>query len=187
HLCAPAKCATYPATLERIMDQKVIDDLKLAFGCDLYETIKAARQNRDEHVFRHTMADEDGQMVFAAVFPKQEIMQFPDLSEEFVAKLQTFNLLGVVTDGESGLDMFYLGGMNKPLTTLVDGKDVTRILSDEPLAGFLHMYFQVKGIMIDLSEMNYDEFVKAAESEVFKNTSFSQIQEAGEFLKTFEN
>ena len=88
------------------MDEKVLQELKLAFACDLYETIKAARKNREEHVFRHTMAEEDGQMVFAAVFPKKDLLEFPDLPEEFIAKLQTFNLLGVITDGKSGLDMF---------------------------------------------------------------------------------
>lgn len=169
------------------MDQKIIDDLKMAFAYDLYETIKAARQHRDEHVFRHTMAEEDGQMVFAAVFPKQELLQFPDLSEEFVAKLKTFNLLGVVTDGESGLDMFHLGGMNKPFTSLNDGREVVKTLADEPLGAFLQLYFQVKGIMIDLNAMNHDEFVKAAESEVFKNTSFAQLQEANDFLSMTKN
>lgn len=169
------------------MDEKVIKDLKLAFACDLYETIKAARKNRDEIIFRHSMADEDGQMVFAAVFPKKEIMEFPDLSEEIVEKLQTFNLLGVVTDGESGLDMFFLGGMNKPFTSLTEAKDMTKYLSDEPLIAFLQMYFKVKGIMIDFTKMTYEEFIKAVESEVFKNTSFSQMQDAGDLLKMFEN
>lgn len=169
------------------MDEKVIADLKLAFACDLYETIKAARKNRDESVFRHTMADEDGQMVFAAVFPKQEIMQFPDLSEDFIAKLQTFNLLGIVTDGESGLDMFYLGGMNKPFTSLTEAQGVTKVLSDEPLVAFMQMYFQVKGIMIDFTEMTHEEFITAVESEVFKNTSFSQMQEATDLLNMFKN
>lgn len=169
------------------MDEKVIEDLKLAFACDLYDTIKAARKNRDESVFRHSMADEDGQMVFAAVFPKKEIMEFPNLTEEFIAKLKTFNLLGVVTDGESGLDMFHLGGMNKPFTTLTEAKAVTKCLADEPLVGFLEMYFQVKGIMIDFSTMTHEEFLRAVESEVFKNTSFSQMQEAGDLLKAYTN
>ncbi len=169
------------------MDEKVIADLKLAFACDLYETIKAARKNRDESVFRHTMAEEGGQMVFAAVFPKQEIMQFPDLSEEFIAKLQTFNLLGVVTDGESGLDMFFLGGMNKPFTSLTEALDIPKVLSDEPLVAFMQLYFKVKGVMIDFTKMTHDEFIKAAESEVFKNTPFSQMQEATDLLDMIKN
>ncbi len=169
------------------MDEKVLADLKLAFACDLYETIKAARKNRDENVFRHTMAEENGQMVFAAVFPKQEIMQFPDLSEEFIAKLQTFNLLGVITDGESGLDMFYLGGMNKPFTSITEAQNVTKVLSDEPLVAFMQMYFKVKGIMIDFTQMNHEEFLTAVESEVFKNTSFSQMQEATDLLDMIKN
>ena len=131
--------------------------------------------------------EEDGQMVFAAVFPKQDIMQFPNLTEDFIAKLQTFNLLGIVTDGESDLDMFYLGGMNKPFTSLDDARDVTKLLSDEPLVAFMQLYFKTKGIMIDFTKMTYEEFVQAVESEVFKNTSFSQIQEADDFLKQFEN
>ena len=169
------------------MDEKVIQDLKLAFACDLYETIKAARKNRDESVFRHTMADEDGQMVFAAVFPKKDIMEFPNMTEEFIAMLKTFNLLGIVTDGESGLDMFYLGGMNKPFTSFTEAREITKVLADDALVTFMQMYFQVKGIMIDFTTMSHDEFLNAVESEVFKNTSFSQMQEAGDFLKTFEN
>lgn len=169
------------------MDEKVLQAIKLAFACDLYETIKAARKNRDENVFRHTMADDEGQMVFAAVFPKQEIMQFPDLSEDFVSKLQTFNLLGVVTDGESGLDMFFLGGMNKPFTSVDDARQLPKVLNDEPLVAFMQLYFQVKGIMIDLSAMTYDEFIKAVESEVFKNTSFTQMQAANDLLNMVKN
>lgn len=169
------------------MDEKVMQDLKLAFACDVYETIKAARKNRDEHAFRHTMVDEDGQMVFAGVFPKKDLMEIPNLTDEFIAKLQTFNLLGVVTDGQSGMDMFYLGGINKPYTSLADGKEVSKTLADEALIGFLEMYFKVKGIMIDFKQMSYDEFVKAIESEVFKNTSFSQMQEAQEFLNVIKN
>lgn len=169
------------------MDQKIIDDLKLAFACDLYETIKAARRNRDETVFRHSMADDNGQMVFASVFPKKDIMEFPDLTDEFIAKLKTFNLLGVVTDGESGLDMFHLGGMNKPFTSVTAAQELTKHLTDESLVAFMQMYFKVKGIMIDFSLMTYDEFLNAIESEVFKNTSFSQMQEAGDLLKGFEN
>jgi len=169
------------------MDEKVLQDLKLAFACDVYETVKAARKNRDEHVFRHTMVDEGDQMVFAAVFPKKDLMEFPDLTDEFIAQLQTFNLLGIVTDGASGLDMFYLGGMNKPFTSLSDGLDLVKTLADEPLIAFLEMYFKVKGVMMDFQKMSYDEFVKAVESEVFKNTSFAQMQESQEFLNTLTN
>ncbi len=169
------------------MDEKIMQDLKLAFACDLYETIKAARKHRDESVFRHTMADENGQMVFAGVFPKQDIMEFPNMTEEFVAKLKTFNLLGVITDGESGLDMFFLGGMNKPFTSVTEAQGLTKCLEDEPLAGFLQLYFKVKGVLIDFSQMTYDEFIKAVESEVFKNTSFSQMQETSELLDMIKN
>jgi uncharacterized Zn finger protein len=169
------------------MDEKVLADLKMAFACDLYDTVKAARKNRDETVFRHTMADENGQMVFAAVFPKQEIMEFPNLTDEFIAKLKTFNLLGVVTDGESNLDMFYLGGQNKPFTSLKEAAEVAKCLEDDAMVTFLQMYFKAKNIMIDFTRMNHDEFLTAVESEVFKNTSFSQMQDASELLKAFEN
>lgn len=169
------------------MDEKVLADLKMAFACDLYETVKAARKNRDESVFRHTMANENDQMVFAAVFPKQDILDFPDLTEEFVTKLKTFNLLGVVTDGKSGLDMFYLGGINKPFTSLTDAKDIVKLLYDDAIIAFLQLYFKAKGIMIDFTRMTHEEFVKAAESEVFKNSSFAQMQEAGDLLKNLEN
>lgn len=169
------------------MDKQVLDDLKLAFSHDLYETIKAARKHRDEAVFRHSMADEDGQMVFASVFPKQDILDFPDLTEEFVAKLKTFNLLGVVTDGESGLDMFFLGGQNKPFTSLKSAMEVAKCIEDDSLVAFLQLYFKVKGIMIDFTRVNHDEFIKAVESEVFKNTSFAKMQEAGDLLDILEN
>lgn len=169
------------------MDQNVLNDLKLAFACDLYETIKAARKNRDEHVFRHSMIHEGEQMVFASVFPKKDIMEFPNLTDDFVAKLQTFNLLGIITDGESGLDMFYLGGQTKPFTSVEDATELSKVLSDEPLMAFLEMYFKIQGVMMDFRKMNHDEFVTAIESEVFKNTPFSKMQEAQDFLKMTEN
>lgn len=169
------------------MDEKVLQELKLGFACDVYETIKAARKNRGEHVFRHTMAEEDGQMVFAGMFPKKDIMEFPGITEEFVSKLHTFNLLGVVTDGESGLDLFYLGGINKPFTSLASGVELVKHLTDDPVLAFLEQYFKVKGVLIDFRTMNHEEFLAAIESEVFKNTSFSQMQDAQEFLNTLEN
>ncbi|QGY40668.1 hypothetical protein GM415_11215 [Pseudodesulfovibrio cashew] len=168
------------------MDENVIADLKLAFACDLYETVKAARKNRDESVFRHTMADEDGQMVFASVFPKKDVLEIPDLTGEFASRLKTFNLLGVITDGKSGLDVFYLGGLNKPFTSLTDARDIDGILEEEALAAFLQLYFKVKGVMIDISRMNHEEFLQAVESEVFKNTSFAEMQEIGALLDEFE-
>jgi len=169
------------------MDEKVLSELKLAFACDLYETVKAARKNRDEHVFRHTMADENGQLVFVGMFPKKDIMEFPDMTGEFIEKLHTFNLLGIVTDGESGLDMFYLGGMNKPFTSLGGGPEIVKCLADDPLMAFLEMYFKIKGVMMDFRVMNYEEFTAAIESEVFKNTSFSQMQEAQLLLDAMQN
>ncbi|BDQ33127.1 hypothetical protein [Pseudodesulfovibrio portus] len=169
------------------MDQKVLDELKLAFACDLYETVKAARKNREEHVFRHTMSEEDGKMVFVGMFPKKDIMEFPGLDDDFVEKLLTFNLLGVVTDGESGLDMFYLGGMNKPFTSLSGATELVKCLAEEPLLAFLEMYFKARGVMMDVRTMSYEEFSKAVESEVFKNTSFSQMQEAQLLLNSMGN
>ncbi|WP_419784804.1 hypothetical protein [Pseudodesulfovibrio sp.] len=169
------------------MDEKVMQDLKLAFACDLYETVKAARRNRDELAFRHTMADEDGKMVFAGVFPKKDILEFPNLDDDFIFRLKTFNLLGVVTDGQSGLDVFHLGGMNKPFTSAADGREIAKVLMDEPLTAFLGLYFKTKGIHMDFTLMSYDEFLKAVEGEVFKNTSFSRMQEADDLLRTLEN
>ncbi|MBG0789170.1 MAG: hypothetical protein H0S80_01580 [Desulfovibrionaceae bacterium] len=169
------------------MDQKVLDELKLAFACDLYDTVKAARKKRDEHVFRHTMAEEDGQMVFVGMFPKKDIMEFPDLTEDFVARLHTFNLIGVVTDGKSGLDMFFLGGSNKPFTSLEGAPELAKCLIDDPTVAFLDMYFKVRGVMMNVRAMNYDEFLKAVESEVFKNTSFSEMQEAQLLMNALKN
>lgn len=169
------------------MDERVLNELKLAFACDLYETVKAARRNRDEHVFRHTMADEGGKMIFVGMFPKKDIMEFPDLTEEFTAKLHTFNLIGVVTDGQSGLDMFLLGGMNRPFTSLNGASELTKCLVDEPVVAFMEMYFKAKGVMMDVRAMDYEEFTKAVESEVFKNTSFSQMQEAQFLMEAMKN
>lgn len=169
------------------MDEKVLQELRLAFACDLYETIKEARKNRDEHTFRHTMAEEGGQMVFAGMYTKKDLLAFPGMDENFAAKLHTFNLLGVITDGQSGLDMFYLGGMNKPFTSLGNGQELVKVLQEEPLLAFLEMYFKVKGVMIDFRVMSYDEFVKAVEGEVFKNTSFSKMQEVQELLNAMQN
>lgn len=169
------------------MDGKVIEDIKLAFACDLYETVKAARKHHGESVFRHTMAEESGTMVFVGAFPKKDILEFPDLTDEFVSRLGTFNLIGVVTDGKSRLDLFFLGGMNRPFTSLTDPRGLAKVFSDEPLTAFLLLYFEVKGIMIDFTRMTHDEFLKAVEGEVFKNTSLTKMQEASQLLKAFEN
>lgn len=169
------------------MDEKITEELKLAFACDLYETVKAARKNREEHVFRHTMADENGQMAFVGMFPKKDILEFPDLTKEFKSKLSTFNLLGVVTDGKSGLDMFLVGGANKPFTSLSSGLELVKCLDEEPLLAFLELYFRVKGVMLDFRLMTHEEFLKAVESEVFKNTSFGQMSDAQELLAAFQN
>jgi len=169
------------------MDAKVIGDLKLAFACDLYETVKAARKLHGESVFRHTMAEENGTMVFVGAFPRKDILDFPDLDDGFVAGLKTFNLIGVVTDGKSGLDMFHLGGMNKPFTSLTDPRGLAKVLIDEPFTAFLRMYFEVRGIMMDFTRMTHEQFLRAVEGEVFKNTSFSKMHEASELLKALEN
>ncbi|WP_207259832.1 hypothetical protein [Desulfovibrio sp. Huiquan2017] len=169
------------------MDRNVAEELKLAFALDLYETVKAARKNRDEHVFRHTMTEEGGQMVFVGMYPKKDLLEFPNMSEAFASKLQTFNLLGVVTDGQSGLDMFHLGGLNKPFTALNSGRELAKCFEEEPVFAFLELYFKVKGVMMDFRIMTYDEFVKAVEGEVFKNTSFARMSEAQELLATLEN
>ena len=165
------------------MDERVKDELKLAFACDVYETIKAARKERDEKIFRHTMMDEGGRLAFAGVYPKQELLSFPDLTDEFLARLKTFNLLGVITDAESSLDMFLLGGMNKPLTSLNTPEEVVKILDDGPLMGFLDSYFEARGLEIDIHTMTYDAFLDAVRAEVFANTTFGEMSQVEELLK----
>ena len=86
------------------MDRRVIERLKEAFALDLYETVRAARQVRGEKVFRHTLY-EDGQAVFCGFYPKAELLEFPGVDEEFISRLSTFNLLGVITDGVTRLDL----------------------------------------------------------------------------------
>ena len=68
--------------------------------------------------------------------------------------------------------------MNKPFTSLEGAPELAKCLDDDPVIVFLEMYFKIRGVMMDVRKMNYAEFTKAVESEVFKNTSFSQMQEA---------
>ncbi|WP_243546873.1 hypothetical protein [Pseudodesulfovibrio tunisiensis] len=165
------------------MDRNVIRDLKAGFCHDLYETVKAARKNRDEKVFRHTMFQDGEVLVFAAVYPKQELMQFPDMSEDFAARLKTFNLLGVATNSENSLDLFFLGGMNKPFTSAANPNDLSKVIEDESLAVFLEMYFQARGVDLDFRSLDYDAFLAAVQGEVFKNTSFSKLADVDALLR----
>jgi hypothetical protein len=41
--------------------------------------------------------------------------------------------------------------------------------------------------MLDFRVMTYEEFLKAVESEVFKNTSFGQMSDAQDLLAKFRN
>lgn len=165
------------------MDQQVIDHLREGVALDLYQTIKAARKIRDQKVFRHTLYDENGMSVFIGLFPKADMEQFPGLDEAFQSRLKVFNAIGVVTDGETRLDMYALAGMNKPFTTLKDYKELMKLLDDGPLSGFLEQYFDVRGVKLDFMNMSYEEFLKAVETEVYANTPMAELSKMEQFLK----
>lgn len=152
------------------MDEKVAEQLRNGFAMDLWETIRSAKGATGERVFRHTMYNEGDMMVFAALFPKKELMEFPDLDEGFLNQLKVFNLLGVATDGKTTMDMFLLGGMNKPFTTLKSSQELIKVFNDEPLMAFLDAYFKARGSTINIKTISHDAFLEAVEREVFANS-----------------
>ncbi|WP_147821092.1 hypothetical protein [Salidesulfovibrio onnuriiensis] len=157
------------------MDENVVSQLKRGFAMDLWETIRSAKGAKGERVFRHTMFDQGEMMVFAALFPKKELLEFPDLEQNFVERLKVFNLLGVATDGKTTMDMFLLGGMNKPFTSLSSVEELMKLFDEEPLMAFLDAYFRARGSNIDIMTISHDEFMKAVEREVFANTPMSEL------------
>lgn len=166
------------------MDENVARQLRTGFAMDLWATIRSARGAKGERVFRHTMHDEGETMVFAALFPKKELLEFPDLDESFISQLKVFNLLGVATDGQTAMDMFLLGGMNKPFTTLDDSRELEKLLNEEPLMAFLDIYFKARGSVIDIMSISHDEFLEAVEREVFANSPMADLEK---LQKLFSN
>lgn len=158
------------------MDQNVAEQLRSGFALDLWETIRSARGTQGERVFRHTMYDQGEIMVFAALFPKKELMEFPDLEDSFVKRLKVFNLLGVATDGNTQMDMFLLGGMNKPFTSLNSVKQLEKVLEEEPLMAFLDIYFKARGSRIDIMNTSLENFLAAVEQEVFANSPMDGLE-----------
>ncbi|HMM37246.1 MAG TPA: hypothetical protein PKB11_00665 [Desulfovibrio sp.] len=157
------------------MDRRVIERLKEAFALDLYETVRAARQVRGEKVFRHTLY-EDGQAVFCGFYPKAELLEFPGVDEEFISRLSTFNLLGVITDGVTRLDLFLLAGRNKPFTAAESHKDIAKLLREPELARFLDAYFKLRDVCLDIYTMTLEQFMDAVSDEVARNTPIAELQ-----------
>jgi len=166
------------------MDENVVRQLRSGFAMDLWETIRSAKGTKGERVFRHTMYNEGEVMVFAALFPKKELMEFPDLEEDFAKRLKVFNLLGVATDGQTTMDMFLLGGMNKPFISLGSVQELEKVFDDEPLMAFLDTYFKARGSSIDIMNISHDEFLEAVEREVFANSPMADL---GKLEKLFNN
>lgn len=165
------------------MDEKIVEMLSASFAGDLYETVKAARKHRDEKVFRHTMMErEDGMMVFCGLFPKAEVAQFPGVNGLYLEQLDTFNMMGIITDGRTKLDYFHLGGMHKPFTTLESANDLNKIIRRDQLAAFLQEYFRMRNMLIDLSRATYEEFIQVVEAEVNATTSFNELSDVQKLL-----
>jgi len=157
------------------MDDQVASQLKEGFCLDLWETIRAAKGAKGERVFRHTMYTEGENMVFAALFPKQELLGFPDLDEDFLGRLKVFNLLGVVTDGKSAMDMFLLGGANKPFTSLNSANELQKNIETEPLMFFLDLYFKARGFSFDIHHIDHASFMQVMEREALAGSPFAEI------------
>lgn len=157
------------------MDRRVIERLKESFALDLYETVRAARQVRGEKVFRHTLY-EDGLAVFCGFYPKAELMEFPGADEDFASKLSTFNLVGVITDGKTRLDLYLLAGRNKPFTGTESHKEIAKALREPELARFLDAYFKLRGVGIDIYSMDLEQFMAAVSDEVARNTPIAELQ-----------
>ncbi|MGE4504134.1 MAG: hypothetical protein AB7D51_02220 [Desulfovibrionaceae bacterium] len=165
------------------MDEKVTEMLCASFAADLYETVKAAKKQRDESVFRHTMLQrEDGMLVFCGLYPKADVAQFPGVTDEYAAGLSTFNMMGVITDGRTRLEFFHLGGMNKPLTTLDSANALNKLVLRPQLMAFMQEYFRLRGILVDLSRITYDEFLAVVDAEVNANTSFKELSDIQKLL-----
>lgn len=139
------------------MEARVLEYVKAVFTAELYQTIQAAKAYKDEKLFRHTIREQRDLLIFCAMFPKAEVMRIPGLTDEFVETLSTFNLIGVVTDGEDMLDMTVLGGHGKPFGKLATAMELARIIDDERLVLFFDKAFSAMGLQIPLSEVPYGE------------------------------
>lgn len=163
------------------MDRRVIDRLKESFSLDLYETVRAARRLKGEKVFRHTMY-EDGLAIFCGFYPRAELLEFPGVGEDFVSRLSTFNLVGVITDGKTRLDLYLLAGRGKPFTTTESYKDIAKALREPEMVRFLDDYFQARGVALDIQNMELDEFMEAVSAEVARNTPIAELHRVDQLL-----
>ncbi|MGE4293202.1 MAG: hypothetical protein AB7E32_13460 [Desulfovibrio sp.] len=165
------------------MDPKVVQTLKVAFAADVYESVRAARKHRDETVFRHTLYEgEDGVLAFCGFFPKADIQLFPGLTPEFTAQLKTFNMVGVITDGSTSIELFHLGGQTTPFTSLEKAEDIVKVLDEDRLMVFLQAYFETRDMGLDLETMNYEAFLAKIEQQVFQFTTMKEMQVVDQLL-----
>lgn len=165
------------------MDSKVVETLKTAFAADVYESVAAARKERDLIVFRHTMFEgDDGLQVFCGFFPKADLQAIPGLPEDFLVHLKTFNMVGVITDGRRAMELFHLGGQHKPFPTLSRAEDLVKVIAEDRLMVFLQSYFDVRGIEMDIETVAYDDFLKVVEKQVFQFTTLREMQIVDQLL-----
>lgn len=152
------------------MDEQVRLQVTEGFAMDLWETVRAAKGITGEKVFRHTMFEDGELIVFVGFFPKRDLLEFPEMAEEFRVQLKTFNLLGVVTDKNSSMDMFLLGGANKPFTSFTSVAALQKSFNPESVIDFLHMYFQARGFSFDIRTISHEDFMQAVAEEALSET-----------------
>lgn len=120
---------------------------------DIYQTVKASRQFKDESVFRHTIYQDTNIMIFCALFPKDEILKFPDLNEDFTDRLKENNFLGVITDADQKLEVIWLGGTDKAFQKIASRKELKNILQESALVEYIEEVFLARAVKVKLSEV----------------------------------
>ena len=90
-------------------------------------------------------------MIFCALFPQEEIVKFPDLSEEFTGRLKENNFLGVITDADQKLEIVWLGGTDKPFQKIASRRELKGILHERALLEYIEEVFLARAIKVDLA------------------------------------
>jgi hypothetical protein len=95
--------------------------------------------------------------------------------------LSTFNLVGVITDGKTRLDLYLLAGRGKPFTAGRDLQDIAKALrepEDDPL---LDDYFQGGGVALDIRNMELGSSWRRV-AEVARNTPIAELHRVDQLL-----
>lgn len=165
------------------MDERVKHLVAAGFAADLYETVKAARRVKGETAFRHTMWEGPGALVFCALYPKADVLNFPGLTTAFAERLSTFNAVGVLVGQDGSFEYYYLGGGHRPFTALDSAQALAGLLSVDATAQFLAAYFRVRGLDLDLEQVDYETFLKKVEAQVLAETPLSVLSQAAENVR----